>query len=62
MPDWLIFALLATIAATAALTWLLWRTNNPQRTAARGGGGSAYGPDSRDSKHDGGDSDGGGGE
>jgi hypothetical protein len=27
MPIWVIFAALASIAATAALTWVLWRLN-----------------------------------
>jgi len=35
MPMWIVLAALASIAATAVLTWVLWRINmNPERAAA----------------------------
>lgn len=37
MASWIIAAAAATIAITAALTWLLWRLNAPPRSDAAAG-------------------------
>ena len=43
MSIWIIIAALGSIAITAALTWVLWRFNNPGDAAAEPKSGGAVG-------------------